>query len=31
VRDLVKVVAGSRKEGDVPQFRFERVTIEKID
>ncbi len=31
VRDLVKVVTGSKEEGDVPQFRFERVSIEKVD
>ncbi|MBI5136290.1 MAG: molybdopterin-dependent oxidoreductase [Nitrospirae bacterium] len=30
VRDLMGVVVGSREEGSVPQFRFERVTVEKV-
>jgi len=30
VRDLVKVVEGSKEEGSVPQFRFTRVTMEKL-
>jgi formate dehydrogenase alpha subunit len=30
VRDLVKLVTGSGDEGDVPQFRLERVSVEKV-
>jgi formate dehydrogenase alpha subunit len=31
VRDLVRLVAGSGKEGNVLQFRFERVTMTKVE
>ncbi|MDH5526948.1 MAG: molybdopterin-dependent oxidoreductase [Nitrospirota bacterium] len=30
VRNLVQVVEGSEEEGSVPQFRFTRVTMEKV-
>jgi len=31
VRDLVQMVAGSDEEGNVPQFRFERVSVAKAE
>jgi len=31
VRDLVSMVLGGEREGSVPQFRFARVTMAKVE